>query len=82
MEVDWFGQSGGLSACGPVGVGGYLNCSIKPQWITVQVGQVFWMELFGLDTKTRAQVQVLEPGTAGFLCNFNARVRGLGSTTI
>ena len=72
---------GGLSACGPVGVGGYLNCSNKPQWITVQVGQGFGVELSGSDTRTKAQVQVLEPGTAGFLCNLNARGRGLGSTT-
>ena len=55
---------GGLSACGPVGVGGYLNCSNKPQWITVQVGQGFGVELSGSDTRTKAQVQVLEPGTA------------------
>ena len=64
-----------------MGVGGYLNCSNKPQWITVQVGQGFGVELSGSDTRTKAQVQVLEPGTAGFFCNLNARGRGLGSTT-
>ena len=64
---------GSLSACGPVDVGGYLNCSNKPQWITVLVGQGFGVELSGSDTRTKAQVQVQEPGTAGFLCNLNAR---------